>query len=175
MTNDETLRRGAISSTLSAAADRAARAIPPVWPLGVERRGQSVPWPDGESLAQAGARLARVAGVPVTMPRSWYQDRIASGAITDEDLSAALASAPVTPRPADLTELKAAARATTPKVKATPTIADLAADASGIDWPAFIADRFGAWAAGYFDEGQALWAAPRGRGAYAAWRADRHP
>ena len=58
-----------------------------------------------------------------------------------------------------------------PKVKATPTIADLAADASGIDWPAFIEDRFGAWAAGYFDEGQALWAAPRGRGAYAAWRA----
>ena len=52
-----------------------------------------------------------------------------------------------------------------------PTIADLAAEASGIDWPGLIAERFGAWAAGYFDEGQALWAAPRGRGAYAAWRA----
>jgi uncharacterized protein YbcC (UPF0753/DUF2309 family) len=41
---------------------------------------------------------------------------------------------------------------------------------SGIDWPGLIAERFGAWAAGYLDQGQALWAAPRGRGAYAAWR-----
>ena len=52
-----------------------------------------------------------------------------------------------------------------------PTIADIAADVSGIDWPGLIAERFGAWAAGYLDEGQALWAAPRGLGAYAAWRA----
>ena len=40
-----------------------------------------------------------------------------------------------------------------------------------MDWPGIIAERFGAWAAGYFDEGQALWAAPKGKGAYAAWRA----
>nr|QQZ51150.1 DUF2309 family protein [Phenylobacterium glaciei] len=58
-----------------------------------------------------------------------------------------------------------------PTARALPTIADLAAEVSGIDWPGLIAERFGAWAAGYFDEGQALWAAPRGRGAYAAWRA----
>ncbi len=37
--------------------------------------------------------------------------------------------------------------------------------------PSVIAERFGAWAAEYFDGGQALWAAPRGRGAYALWRA----
>jgi uncharacterized protein YbcC (UPF0753/DUF2309 family) len=59
----------------------------------------------------------------------------------------------------------------TPKVKATATVADLAAEASGIDWSGLITDRFGAWAAGYFDEGQALWAAPHGRNAYLAWRA----
>jgi len=51
-----------------------------------------------------------------------------------------------------------------------PTVADLAAAASGIDWPGIIADRFGLWAAGYFDQGQALWAAPRRRGSYDAWR-----
>lgn len=42
---------------------------------------------------------------------------------------------------------------------------------SGIDWPAIIAERFGAWAGGYLDEGQALWAAPRGKCAYRAWQA----
>ncbi len=80
-------------------------------------------------------------------------------------------SAPAALRPADLAALKSAARVSKPKANALPTIADLAAEASGIDWPGLIAERFGAWAAGYFDEGQALWAAPRGRGAYAAWRA----
>jgi len=84
-----------------------------------------------ESLAKASARLARVAGVQIIMPRSWYQERIASSAITDEDLSAALASSAITPRPTGLTELKAAARGTTPKAKAIPTIAELATETSG--------------------------------------------
>ena len=34
-----------------------------------------------------------------------------------------------------------------------------------------IAERLGSWAAGYFDHCQAPRAAPRGRGAYEAWRA----
>jgi uncharacterized protein YbcC (UPF0753/DUF2309 family) len=54
--------------------------------------------------------------------------------------------------------------------KPQPTVARLAAEVSGIDWPGIIDDRFGHWAAGYFDQGQALWAAPRRRGAYDAWR-----
>jgi uncharacterized protein YbcC (UPF0753/DUF2309 family) len=118
-----------------------------------------------------GARLGRVAGAPVAMPRTWYLERIASGVITDADLTEALASAPPDLRPANLAALKSASLTSPPSISAAPTIADLAAEASGIDWPGLIAERFGAWAAGYFDEGQALWAASRGRGAYAAWRA----
>jgi uncharacterized protein YbcC (UPF0753/DUF2309 family) len=125
----------------------------------------------GETLAEAGARLARVAGAPITMPRKWYRERIAAGAIAEADLAAALAAAPATHRPADLAALKAAAEAPEPRPEALPTVADLAAGATGVDWPGLIAERFGAWAAGYFDEGQALWAAPQGKGAYAAWRA----
>ncbi len=153
------------------AADRAARAIPPVWPLASSVAVNPFLGQTDESLATVGARLERVAGACVTMPRRWFADRIASGAITDADLSGALASAPPTLRPADLAALKLAARVEKPRTVAAPTIADLAAETSGIDWPGLIAERFGAWAAGYFDEGQALWAAPRGRGAYGAWRA----
>ncbi len=145
--------------------------IPPVWPLASSVAVNPFLGQAGENLAQTGARLARVAGVSVTMPRSWYQERIDSGAITDEDLSEALAFTAIAPHPGSLAELKAAARLPRPKVGAVSTIADLAAEASGIDWPGFIADRFGTWAAGCFDEGQALWVAPRGKGAYAAWRA----
>ncbi len=153
------------------AADAAARAIPPLWPLASSVAVNPFLGQTGESLAQAGSRLARVASVSVTMPRSWYLDRIASGAISDEDLLEAISGAPANLRPTDLAALQTAARAPASKVAALRTIADLAAEASGIDWPSLIAERFGAWAAGYFDEGQALWAAPRGKGAYAAWRA----
>ena len=72
---------------LDAAADRAARAIPPVWPLASSVAVNPFLGQTDESLATVGARLARVAGVSVTMPRNWYQERIASGVITDADLS----------------------------------------------------------------------------------------
>ena len=170
MTHAETSSwQGALE--LDAAADRAARAIPPVWPLASSVAVNPFLGQTGESLATVGARLERVAGAPVTMARSWYEERIASGVITDVDLSDALASAPVALRPANLAALKSAGHVSKPKASALPTIADLAAEVSGIDWPGLISERFGAWAAGYFDEGQALWAAPRGRGAYVAWRA----
>ncbi|ABE37890.1 conserved hypothetical protein [Rhodopseudomonas palustris BisB5] len=156
---------------LEAAADRAARAIPPVWPLASSVAVNPFLGQTSESLATAGARLARVAGVAVTMPRRWFHDRISAGVISDEDLLEAWLSAPRDLRPADLAALKAAAASDTPKPRALPSIADLAADVSGVDWPGLIAERFGAWAAGYFDEGQALWAAPHGKGAFAAWQA----
>lgn len=156
---------------LDAVVDRAARAIPPVWPLASSVAVNPFLGQTGESLATVGARLGRVAGAPVTMPRNWYLERIATSVITDADLSDALARAPAALRPANLQDLKSAARVAKPEIRAVPTIADLAAEASGIDWPGLISERIGAWAAGYFDEGQALWAAPRGRGAYASWRA----
>jgi uncharacterized protein YbcC (UPF0753/DUF2309 family) len=156
---------------LAAAMDRAARAIPPAWPLASSVAVNPFLGQTDEPLAKVGARLARIAGAPVTMPRGWYAEKIAVGAIGDDDLAAALASAPPGPKPAGVSALKAAAGVEAPPPEALPTIADLAARASGIDWPGIIAERFGAWAAGHFDEGQALWAAPKGKGAYAAWRA----
>ncbi len=153
------------------AADRAARAIPPLWPLASSVAVNPFLGQAAESLATAGARLARVAGSPVTMPRGWYAAKIAAGAISDQDLHEAWSNAPAHLRPPGLAALKAAANIAGPAPRALPTIAELAADASGIDWPGLINERLGAWAAGYFDEGQALWAGQRGRGAYAAWRA----
>ena len=155
----------------AAAVDRASRAIPPAWPLASSVAVNPFLGQTDESLATVAARLARVAGAPVTMPRCWYQERVANGEIADVDLLGALASASSESRPPNLAALKSAIQVSTPAIIALPTVADLAADVSGIDWPGLISERFGAWAAGYLDEGQALWAAPRGRGSYAAWRA----
>jgi uncharacterized protein YbcC (UPF0753/DUF2309 family) len=156
-------------STLISACDTAALAIPPAWPLASSVAVNPFLGQATETLAQAGARLARVGGVPVTMPRSWYNTRIADGTIIDADIIAALSAQTGADLP-DLAQIKALAQTDAVTPTAQPTIADLAAEVSGIDWPGIFADRFGGWAAGYFDQGQALWAAPRRRGAYDAWR-----
>ena len=151
------------------AAEKAVRAIPPVWPLSSSVAVNPYLGQTGETLATTGARLARATGARVTMPRSWYAAKIANGEIIGRDLDDALAATPEC-KGLDAAALKAAAaRQNVPRC-AAPTVADLAADASGVDWPRIIADRVGAWAAAYFDEGQALWAAPRGKSAWSAWR-----
>ncbi len=156
---------------LVTAVDRACRAIPPAWPLASSVAVNPFLGQVDQDLATLAARLGRVAGAAVTMPRSWYQERIERGVISDADLSGALADIPAALEPPDLAGLKSALHVAPAPPGALPTVADLAAEVSGIDWPGLIAERFGAWAAGYFDEGQALWAAPRGPCAYAAWRA----
>ncbi|WP_341022580.1 DUF2309 domain-containing protein [Brevundimonas diminuta] len=156
--------------TIQNAADAAARAIPPVWPLASSVAVNPYMGQVDEDLACAGARLARVAGAPITMPRSWYMSRIVDGAISDQDVHEAWASAPPGLRPASSRLVKEAAFIVSPRPQALQTIADLAAEVSGVDWPGLIEERLGSWAASYFDEGQALWSGPRGRNAYAAWR-----
>ncbi|MEM9475122.1 MAG: DUF2309 domain-containing protein [Pseudomonadota bacterium] len=158
------------TAALEKAADAAARHIPPVFPLAASVAVNPYLGQTGGTLAEAGARLARIGGVPVTMPRQWYRAKIGAGEITDADLQAALDRAPRADRPADIAALRSAAATAAPARTATPTVAQLAADVSGTDWTALIDERFGAWAAGYFDAGQALWAAPKGRSAWDAFR-----
>ncbi|MEM5467735.1 DUF2309 domain-containing protein [Celeribacter marinus] len=158
--------------TLSTAIDRAARAIAPAWPLAATVAVNPFVGQTDETLARTAARLARVGGIRVTMARDWYHSRISDGTLTRDDLTAALTAHPKAhadaPHTVDTLIQLAATPCQTPTPQ--PTVADLAASASGIEWPSIVADRFGAWAAGYFDQGQALWAAPHRRGAFEAWR-----
>jgi uncharacterized protein YbcC (UPF0753/DUF2309 family) len=158
-------------AAVTQAAEAAVRAIPPAWPLASSVAVNPFLGQAGESLYQTAARLARVAGVAVTMPRDWYLARIESGAIDQGDLEWALALAPSGLRPHSVASLLTEARQPAEGSRALPTVAELAAEVSGIDWPALIAERLGSWASGYFDVGQAIWAAPRGRSTYSAWRA----
>ncbi|HEY6942058.1 MAG TPA: DUF2309 domain-containing protein [Dokdonella sp.] len=152
-------------------ANRAAHSIPPLWPLASSVAVNPFLGQTHESLATASARLRRVAGISLTMPRSWYAQRLRSGEIDEADLADAFDAAPAAHRPPTLAELVDAARSDAPVAQPARTVADLARDVAAIDWPGFVNERFGHWAAGYFDRGQALWGAPHARGAYASWRA----
>ncbi|TVQ00324.1 MAG: DUF2309 domain-containing protein [Roseinatronobacter sp.] len=148
-------------------ARRAARLIPPAFPLSATVAVNPYLGHTNEGLAQTGARLARAGGVRVTQPRAAFRTAFAEGRLTRADLLAALELCPGQ----TLTELEGALHTDTPDPQPLPTVADLAAQVSGIDWPEIVAARIGAWASGYFDQGQALWPAPQGRSAYDAWRA----
>ena len=147
----------------------AAISVPPLWPLTASVAVNPFLGQSGQTLPMTAALLARVAGAPVTMPRGWFLDQVASGKIAHDDLAGALSAAADPGTFGTVETLLAAAAQPVAKADALPTIADLAARVSGIDWPGIVAERIGAWAAGYFDEGQALWPVSRAGGAYAAW------
>lgn len=159
-------------SAVLEAAEQAGRAIPPAFPLDATVAVNPFLGQTGEDLAAAAARLARVAGVRVTRTGADYCEAIASGAIIEADLLDALTASASALKPADTAMLRhAAARiGAAPAPRALPTVADLAAQATGIDWPALIDKCIGLWAAGHFDRGQALWSPAPGAEAFTAWR-----
>ncbi|MFB9150097.1 YbcC family protein [Roseovarius ramblicola] len=157
-------------SGLLTSAEAAARAIPPAFPLDATVAVNPFLGQAQDDLATASARLARVAGVRLTRPRAEYAAQMKAGGITDDDLAAALFASASPLKPADLALVKAKLAAESPAPQALPTVAELASEATGTDWPAVIARSLGLWAAGHFDRGQALWTPAPGRGAFAAWR-----
>ncbi|TCP38864.1 YbcC family protein [Rhodovulum marinum] len=159
------------STHLLAAAETAMRAIPPAFPLDATVAVNPFLGQAGEDLATAAARMARVAGVPLTRPRADFARQIASGQITDDDLAAALIACPSPLKPRDLAMLKARAITPAAATQPLPTVAELAAEATGVDWPAVIERAFGLWAAGQFDRGQALWSPAPDQAAWPAWQA----
>ncbi len=160
----------AIAAAIEDAIEYAIRQVPPAWPLASSVAVNPFLGQAGETLAGAAAKLRKVGGVPVTMPRSWYLERIREGEIGDADLAAALAASPHDDKPANLETLRLAIASNRPAPSALASIAVLSATARGTDWPGIMADRIGAWLGGYFDEGQALWPAIPGRSAWEAWQ-----
>jgi hypothetical protein len=158
----------ALQAALMAQAARAARIIPPLWPLSASVAVNPFLGLSGETLAGAAARLGRAGGIPVTMPRTFYRERWQTGEITPGDLTAAIADHPGAP---DRVAVEAALAGDPVPASPIPTVAALCADATGIDWPGFVADRIGAWASGHFDLGQAMWPKTAATGAYESWRA----
>jgi uncharacterized protein YbcC (UPF0753/DUF2309 family) len=160
-------------SAVLEAAEAAARAIPPAFPLDATVAVNPFLGQTGEDLATTAARLGRVAGVRATRKGADYAAAIRAGQISAEDLEAALAACRLPLKPADTAALVHAAErlGDGPAATALPTVADLAAEATGIDWPAVIDKCIGLWAAGHFDRGQALWSPAPGSSAFAAWRA----
>lgn len=155
---------------LVAEANTAAKAIPPLFPLSANVAVNPFLGQSDEPLAVTAARLARVGGARAIPPRTHWAGKINAGEICDTDLKEALASIKGQFNVPSLQELKASLNDESPAPEALPTVAELAADVSGIDWPGLIDNRIGVWAASHFDQGQALWKQAGSGGPFRAWR-----
>lgn len=166
------------ASRVKAAVERATHAVAPVWPLKTYVAVNPFHALADRSVADAAQTVARTAGARMTMPRSFYIEALASGRMGKAHLAEALAEAAnrgdVTLPPNEEALLELLNREHTPSPHAlAPTVADVVSALSGRAWGRLLVERLGAWAAAYFDEGQASWPSPwRGLGPYAAFRAE---
>jgi uncharacterized protein YbcC (UPF0753/DUF2309 family) len=149
---------------LFAAADWAVGQLPPAFPLSATVAVNPFLGQADEARAVTAARLSRVAGTRIFRDRDEVAAMVTDGRIGQSDLARAAAMQDL-----DLAQVQAGLEAPAPAPEALPTVACLVAEATGVDWPEFLADRLGAWSAVHFDKGQAFWPAPKG-GYFAGWR-----
>jgi uncharacterized protein YbcC (UPF0753/DUF2309 family) len=162
--------------TIAAAVARATQKIAPLWPLKHFVAVNPFLGLSHLEFSEAAGTMAQVAGARMTMPRRFYTDAIGQGRVTEQDLAEALAEAgSADGLPQDVAALRALAFAGDAEQAPDPlpTVADVAGKLMGEDWARLMVDRISAWAAAYFDEGQASWRSPwRKSSPYAAWRAE---
>ena len=165
---------GATGPAIDKALWAACARIAPVWPL--ESFVAVNPYLGLADLGfgDAAELLASTAGARSTMSAGFYLDAIDQDRIIEADLAAVLEAAGTKPT-VDVESWLHAIRDDGDEAAATasrvPTVADVAAGVTGNDWVRLSTDRISAWAAAYFDAGQALWkSADPSRPLFAAWK-----
>jgi hypothetical protein len=117
--------------------------------------------------------LAAAAGIGMTLPARFYVNKVKEGKIKLADIATVLTNKGVTTNPSDfLAEIEKNPEALE-QMTTVPTVADIASKASNKDWNRFIITRITAWAASFFDKGQATWSvADKNHGLFASWKAE---
>lgn len=155
--------------SLIGVADQAVRQVAPLFPLSRAVAVNPFHGQSNEPIAVAAARLERSVGGRIFPSRSIQLDRFENGEVTLEDVQRSrLEIAPALELSEQ--EILEFARAKSCNPAAIPTVADLVAKQSGIDWPNLVTERIGAWAQGHFDTGEAAWAQIDEQGAWICWR-----
>ncbi len=166
---------------LKSAIAGACQRVAPLWPLKNFVAVNPFLGFTSQSFHATCATLHRVARINILMPRQYYWEAMQTGAITDQDIEAALAAAPREWRlPQAAAEFRARVQQVTAQQKKHPavvaTIAEvldsLAAGDKLVSRTTFMVNEISKWCAAYFDEGQSVWRLPAGTlPPYRAWRA----
>lgn len=160
------------NTTLLEITRKACKKIAPVWPLeNFVAVNPYMGW-SHQKFETAAQCLDSVAGIQMTLPTAFYQNKLEEGKIMPEDVQMALNKKSADIQNAD-TFIKGLAR----KEKrfqssfSVSTLQDIATQHTQKDWNRFILSRVSVWASSYFDNGQAIWtAANQEAGLFMAWK-----
>lgn len=160
------------TTALLAKIRKACKKIAPVWPLANFVAVNPYLGFSQQKFDTTAQQLSSVAGIEMTLPVSFYQKKWLEGRIVREDIEAALAKKSALLKNADafLSSLDKTEEAH-PSSPTINTFIDVAAQVTKKDWNRFVVSRISAWAASYFDNGQATWiAADQQAGLFMAWK-----
>ena len=168
---DSARRSHALDPALAAAVEAACGRIAPTWPL--DRFIAVNPYWGwiGESFDTAAGELRRLAGSPLTMPRSYYRAVWRGGDIQPEHLAAAIEG---TGSDESIDRLVALLDRKAPDCTGLPLPSEIADDRSGDvhrpAWTDSITHQASQFCAAWYDDDQADWRPPHGEGLYEGWR-----
>ncbi|WP_245189558.1 YbcC family protein [Lunatimonas salinarum] len=159
-------------ASLSSVLQEACKKIAPVWPLENFVAVNPYLGLTEQKFGDVADYLGRVAGIQMTLPVSFYRDKINQGVITPADLKAACKKQAVDDLDVNafLTQLDSLSD-TADMGASFSTLTDVASILTGKDWNRFSISRISTWAASYFDNGQAVWnASCQQEGMYLSWK-----
>ncbi len=152
------------------AVEAACARIAPAWPL--DRLIAVNPWWGyvGQPIAEAGAELAALGGVRLTMPRTWFRSRLDAGAFTDRHLARAIDQLGAPMRVDDVRRAIAQEEPVWPIWRLMTDVVDDTRDvARQGTWREFVREHLSHVCGAWFGEGQARWPAEREGGLYGLW------
>ncbi len=150
---------------------QACKKIAPVWPLENFVAVNPYLGHANQTFENTAQTLAKVGGIQMTLPISFYLEKIKEGRITKIDLQKALSKSKEKTNVADFIAFLESSKEESQVGSTVANLADVATQVTGKDWNRFVTSRISTWAASYFDDGQASWvASDKKLGVYSAWK-----
>ena len=152
---------------------QACKKIAPVWPLKNFVAVNPYLGLSNQKFEDAAQQLATAGGIEMTLPISFYRNKISEGKIKTEDIAVALAKKSFG-NPVCVHEFISSLDISNDQGQNNSTIdtlIDVASLYTKKDWGRFVTSRISIWAASYFDNGQAVWVVANQRsGLFSSWK-----
>lgn len=153
----------------------ACKKIAPLWPLESFVAVNPYLGLIDEKFNSVAHKLSNAADIHMTLPFSFYKDKISSGTILKEDIQKALTknlNSTFSDAKEFLNKLKSSKDKLKDK-KLETTFSDYASNLTNKDWNSFIATRVSVWAASFYDNGQAIWSTQKNsQTLFTAWKSE---
>ena len=150
---------------------KACKKIAPVWPLESFVAVNPYMGLIDKNFKQVAFDLATAGGIQMTLPTSFYLQKIEEETITLEHISHVLKKKDSRLTAKDFVSLLKNNPQQYDDFTRIAIVADVANQLTDKDWGRFATSRISNWAASYFDKGQAIWvASSQEKGPFLAWK-----